>query len=86
MQLFRLERNDETIHWGCFISVATIFVSVLYGDWLHRISSAQNAIESLGIRTGVSFLITGIFLTAALLIRNRLIKYKSEDESSMDKS
>lgn len=86
MQLFRLERNDETIHWGWFISVATIFVSVLYGDWLHRISSAQNAIESLGIRTGVSFLITGIFLTAALLIRNRLIKYKSEDESSMDKS
>lgn len=65
LQLFRFWKYDEIIHWGWFVSISGIYLSVLYSDLLHRMNSTQGVIESLAIRTVVTLLITGLFLYGA---------------------
>ena len=67
LELYRYVKKDEAIHWGWFVSIGTIYMTVLYGDMLHRISSTQDVVESLAIRTlvvlttiGISFVLTKI--------------------------
>ena len=67
--VFRYEKKDAPIHWGWFISLAAMYICVLYGDMLHRISSVQGAIETLAIRTIVVLVATGISLVVARIIK-----------------
>lgn len=65
-------KRDEAIHWGWFASIATIYMTVLYGDLLHRMSAtAQDAIESLAIRTFVVLVAVGISLVVTKIIKAR---------------
>ena len=66
IEIYRYEKYDKTIHWGWFISTASMYLMVLYGDLLHKMSSFQGVIESLVIRTVITLMITGI----ALVIEN----------------
>ena len=69
MELYRYEKKDGAIHWGLFISVAVMYMTVLYSDMLHRMSSAQEAIESLMIRTLVVLAIAGLSLGMAKIVK-----------------
>lgn len=67
LELYRYVKKDEAIHWGWFVSIGTIYMTVLCGDMLHRMSSTQDVVESLAIRTlvvlttiGISFVLTKI--------------------------
>lgn len=51
LEVYRYEKKNEATHWGWFVSIATIYMTVLYGDMLHRMNSTQEVIESLVIRT-----------------------------------
>ena len=50
LEVYRYEKKNEAIHWGWFVSIAAMYMTVLYGDLLHRMDSAQGAIESLMIK------------------------------------
>ena len=69
LEVYRYEKKNEAIHWGWFVSIAAMYMSVLYGDMLHRMNSAQGAIESLAIRTLVVLVTAGISLVAAKIIK-----------------
>ena len=69
LELYRYEKRDEAIHWGWFISIAVMYMTVLYSDMLHRMSSVQGVFESLMIRTLVVLVVTGVFLGIAKLVK-----------------
>lgn len=62
LELYRYEKKNEAIHQGWFISVAVMYMIVLYSDMLHRMSSPQAVIESLIIRTVVVMVTAGVSL------------------------
>jgi hypothetical protein len=70
LEIYRYERCDEAIHWGWFISIATMYLTVFYGDLLHRMDSVQGAMESLTFRTVVVVFVTGIALIGAKIVKN----------------
>ena len=37
----RLERYDEAMHWGWYVSVAVLYLVSMYGDLLYSLSSDQ---------------------------------------------
>lgn len=80
--LHRYEKKNETIHWGWFVSIATIYTTVLYGDMLHRMISVQGVIESLVLRTLLVLAAVGIFLVVAKIIKTKANRNKTivEDE------
>lgn len=78
LELNRYEKKDEAIHWGWFISVAVMYITVLYSDVLHRMSSAQEAIESLIIRTLVVLAATGVSLGAAKIVEVKAKRSKNK--------
>lgn len=69
VELYRYEKKDGSIHWGWFIRVAVMYTTILYGDMLHRMSSAQGGFESLMIRTLVVLVATGVSLGAAKIVK-----------------
>ncbi|MDD6155920.1 MAG: helix-turn-helix transcriptional regulator [Lachnospiraceae bacterium] len=71
LEIFRYKRCDEAIHRGWFISIATMYLTVLYGDLLHRMISIQGAMESLIFRTVIVVIVTGISLVVAKIIKDR---------------
>ena len=73
--LFRYEKKDEAIHWGYLVSIATIYMTVLYGDMLHRMSTVHNAITILAARTFIVL----VFVLVSLVITNRY-KVNSKQE------
>ena len=58
----RLERYDEAVHWGWYVSVAVLYLVSMYGDLLHSLSSAQKAVKGLAGRTAVVVAFVVIFL------------------------
>ncbi len=70
-EIYRCEKCDESIHWGWFVSIATMYLTVLYGDLLHRMDSTQGAIESLLLRTVVVVIVTGISLVVAKVVTDK---------------
>jgi transcriptional regulator with XRE-family HTH domain len=73
LEIYRYERYDEAIHWGWFISIATMYLTVLYSDLLHRMDSVQEAMESLMLRTVVVVFVTGISLIVAKKLKKKKI-------------
>lgn len=78
LELNRYEKKDEAIHWGWFISVAVMYITVLYSDVLHRMNSAQEAIESLIIRTLVVLAATGVSLGAVKIVEVKAKRSKNK--------
>ncbi len=68
IQLFRYEKYDLVINWGWFVSVSSVYLTVLFGDLLHRFSSEKNMIESLSVRTVLILAITGVSLMIKKMI------------------
>ena len=71
LEIYRCKKSDEAIHWGWFISTAVIYLSVLYGDMLHRMDSTQVAIESLAKRTLIVLVAVVISLIMAKLLKTK---------------
>lgn len=71
LEVYRYEKKNEAIHWGWFVSIATMYMSVLYGDMLQRMNSAQGAIESLAIRTLIVLVDVWISLVATKIIKEK---------------
>ena len=71
LEVYRYEKKNEAIHWGWFVSIATMYMSVLYGDMLHRMNSAQGAMESLAIRTLIVLVDVGISLAVTKIIKTK---------------
>ncbi len=61
---------------GWFVSIATMYMTVLYGDLLHRMNSAQRVIESLAIRTLVVLVAVAIFLVLTKIIKGKANYWK----------
>lgn len=76
LELYRYIKKDDAIHRGWFVSIAAMYMTVLYGDLLHRMSTTQDAIESLVIRTFVVLATVGIFLVAAKIIKAKTNRNK----------
>lgn len=72
--IYRHKRRDEAIHWGWFISIATMYLTVLYSDLLHRMISIHGAMEGLMLRTIVVVIVTGISLALMKAIKNKEIE------------
>ena len=69
LEIYRCKKCDEAIHWGWFISIATMYLTVFYGDLLHRMDSTQGAIESLMLRTVVVVIVTGTSWVVAKVLK-----------------
>lgn len=67
-ELYRYVKNDEAIHWGWFVSVAVMYMTILYSDMLHRMNSGQAVIESLVIRTLAVLAAAGVSLGTAKIV------------------
>lgn len=73
VSLARYIRNDEMIHWGYYVSVSSLYVSVLYGDLLHRLSDANAAIRTFFVRTVIDLgaLMIVLIFTKVLEIKKK---------------
>ena len=60
IQMYRYETHDDAVHWGWFISIAAIYLTTLYGDWMHNMNTFQGAAKDFAIRTSIVVIITGI--------------------------
>jgi transcriptional regulator with XRE-family HTH domain len=74
LEIYRYERYDEAIHWGWFISIATMHLAALYGDLLYRMDSTKGVFENLIVRTVVVVIATGISLVMAKILKDKEIK------------
>ncbi len=79
LELYRYEKKDEAIHWGWFISVAVMYMTILYSDMLHRMSYPQEVFESLVIRTLLVLVVTGVSLGVAKIVEVKV--NRSENKS-----
>lgn len=80
LETYRYEKTNEAIHWGWFVSIATIYVTAFYSDMLHRMDSAQKVIENLIIRTLLVLAAVGISLIAVKIIESKANKIILEEE------
>jgi hypothetical protein len=72
LEIYRYERCGEAVHWGCFLSIATMYVTVLYGDLLHRLDSiGWGLIESLALSTAVVVVTAVVSLGVAKILKGR---------------
>lgn len=69
-EMYMYEKRIISICFGWILSVASMYLLVLYGDLLHRVNSTQGLIESLVLR---SFVVLAV-LAAFLICTNILIK------------
>lgn len=72
LELYRHVKKGDAIHWGWFVSTAAMYMTVLYSDMLHRMSSTQDAIESFAIRTFIVLIVVGICLAVAQIIKAKI--------------
>jgi hypothetical protein len=77
LELCRYAKKDTTIHWGWFVSIATMYITTLYANMLHLISEAQEIITTLAIRTLIVFIVTGISLILSKRIKTKTNRNKS---------
>lgn len=68
----RHEKYGEAIHWGWFVSMAAIYLAVLYGDLLHRMSGVRGAMESLVLRTLIVVIVTGVSLVTMKIRKGKI--------------
>lgn len=78
IELYRYEKKDEAIYWGWFISVAVMYITVLYSDVLRRMISVQEAIESLMIRTLLVLAAAGISLGVEKIVEVKANRGKNK--------
>lgn len=67
----RLERYDEAMHWGWYVSVAVLYLVSMYEDLLHSLSSAPKAVKGLAGRTAVVVVFVVIFLMLTKLLKKQ---------------
>lgn len=81
-ELYRYAKKDVASHWGWLISIAAMYMTVLYSDMLHRMSSVQEVMNALTIRTITVLATVGIALVAAKIIKAKANRNKiiHEDE------
>ena len=70
VELYRLEKTDKSSHWVCFCSIAVMYLTVLYNDMLHRMSS-QEIVKMLILRTLIVLVFLGITLIIAKMKKVR---------------
>lgn len=66
---YRYIKKDETIPYGCLISVVAIYFTVFYSDMFHRMCDVQVMIEILVKRTVVVLVVAGISFAAAKIVK-----------------
>lgn len=69
LELYRYDKRDVAIHWGWFVSIATMYMTILYSDMLHIMCPIQETIDSLAIRTLVVLVTVGISLIVSKRIK-----------------
>lgn len=69
-EMYMYEKRIISIRFEWLLSVASMYLLVLYGDLLHRVNSTQGLIESLVLRSSVVLAV----LVALLICTNILIK------------
>ena len=79
VELYRLEKSYISNHLGCFSSVAVMYLTVLYDDMLHRMSS-QEIIKMLIFRTIIVLISFGTTLIVAKTKKMKLSKTDCEVE------
>ena len=79
VELYRLEKSYISNHLGCFSSVAVMYLTVLYDDMLHRMSS-QEIIKMLIFRTIIVLISLGTTLIVAKTKKMKLSKIDCEVE------
>ena len=73
IQMYRYEKHDEAIHWGCFISIAAIYMATLYGDCMHNMNSFQGMTKDLIIRTAIVAIVAGISIIATTICNTSVL-------------
>lgn len=51
IRLIKFIKDDEMIHWGFYVSIAAVYISVFYADLIHRLDTVEIAINIYSIRT-----------------------------------
>lgn len=64
---YKLMKQEEAVHWGWYLSMASIYLSAICSDLLHRLSSTQDLLINLAMRTAVVLLITIVFGIVAFI-------------------
>lgn len=72
----RYEIKNVQIHWGYLTSMAGMQLTILYGDFLHNMSSIDETISSLLIRT---IIVLGMLVIA--LVVSRVVKVRTKNTS-----
>lgn len=69
--IYMYEKKLSSIHFGWLLSIASMYVLVLYGDLLHRMASTQGFVNSLILRSFIVYMILGLSLLFAY-IKNKI--------------
>lgn len=67
------DKNGMTIRQELFISVAVVFLTALYGDLLHSLSTFNEVIGNLCARTLIVLLAIALSLVARKVIVNKSV-------------
>lgn len=60
--MYRHEKHGEALQWDGIVSMAAIYLAVLYGDLLHRMSDVSGVMENFVQRTLIVVLAVGVSL------------------------
>ena len=66
VELYRNGKSSTGIHWGCMVAISAIYLTVFYGDILHRLTTMDEMYLILSIRT----LVVILELIVSLLLVN----------------
>ncbi len=69
--IYMYEKKLLSIHFWWLLSIASMYVLVLYGDLLHRMASTQGFVNSLILRSFIVYMILGLSLLFAY-IKNKI--------------
>lgn len=72
VELYRNVKRSADIHWGYIVSVSAVYLTVLYGDMLHRLTAVDEFYQILTVRT----LVVLAELIVSLLLVNCLERKK----------
>lgn len=65
-ELYRNGKGAANIHWGCMVSISAIYMTIFYGDMLHRLTTVGTVFRILSIRT---LIVIGELSGSLLLIK-----------------
>lgn len=71
IELYRIGRDSTNIHLGFAVSVATLYLSALYGDMLHRLIIIEEVYQILLFRTAVVIIETLAALSVTVVIKRK---------------